>query len=611
MLHKTSSLLCILSINAMIILLHGHSNYESFNNNDNSKSKLSKLRDRAIDMENFSKNQHCSNKKILDTTPKSGDIFDFIIIGAGTAGSTTAARLSEISQNKILLIEAGSYENFFMDIPIFAPILTLDNNINWNYKTKPSNKYCRGMNGNVCLWPRGKVVGGSSATNFMLAARGGAEDYDRWADMGNEGWAYKDVLKYFKKLETMNIPELKSDTTYHGTDGPVHITYPLYRTPLSEVILEAGKEIGYPIVDYNGKNMIGFSHVQATIMNGTRMSSNSAYLHPIRNRKNFYMTLQSMVTKILIDNTKRAVGVEFTKDGQNISVTARKEVILCAGAIGSPQLLMLSGIGPEKHLIELGIKVFQNAPVGENLIDHLGYFGLQWITNASIGLTTSEVFNPFNPYMSEFFINRTGPWTTLGLAETLAYVNTKHPDKQSGLPDIELLFTGIQPINFIAPILINLKDPLSLWIKYGEYHSWSVLVGLLKPKSRDDVRTMIAGIRTALRIGETKVMQAFNSQLLNVTNMECDKYEYDSDAYWDCMIRIMSSTLFHPSGTCKMGPRGDPTAVVDSRLKVIGIEGLRVVDASIMPEIVSAPINLPVYMIGEKAADMIKEDWKY
>ncbi|XP_011705650.1 PREDICTED: glucose dehydrogenase [FAD, quinone]-like, partial [Wasmannia auropunctata] len=339
-----------------------------------------------------------------------------------------------------------------------------------------------------------------------------------------------------------------------------------------------------------------------------------------------------MVTKILINSTKHAVGVEFIKNNRTVHVFASKEVILCAGAIGSPQLLMLSGIGPEKHLTEQEIKVIQNAPVGENLMDHLLYIGLYWIVNASISLTSSELSNPINSYM--FFINQTGPWTSPGLAESLAYINAKHPDKRSGLPDIELLFSGIQPINFISPIVLNLKDPLSLYLKYGEYHSWTVVPVLLKPKSRgritllannvnvkpkivpnyfndsDDVNTMIAGIRAALKIGQTKVMQAFNSQLLNMTNVECDKHEYDSDAYWECMIRISSSTVFHPSGTCKMGPRGDPTAVVDPRLKVIGIEGLRVVDASIMPEIVSAHINLPVYMIAEKAADMIKEDNK-
>ncbi|XP_011706819.1 PREDICTED: glucose dehydrogenase [FAD, quinone]-like, partial [Wasmannia auropunctata] len=442
MLNKIPSLLYILSINVMIISLHGHSNYGSFNNNDNDESKLTKLRESAIDIKkqkNYLKHdQNCLNQDIIDTTPQFGDTFDFVIIGAGTAGATIAARLSETTKNKILLIEAGSHENFYMDIPIVSAFLPLNNNINWNYESKPSNRYCRGTKGNKCLWPRGKVVGGSSAINGMVATRGGAEDYDRWADMGNKGWAYKDVLKYFKKLETMNISELKSDTTYHGTDGPLHITFPSFQTPLAKAFLKAGKELGYPLVDYNGKNMIGFSYPQMTIMNGTRMSSNRAYLHPIRNRKNLYMTLRSMVTKILIDSsTKRAVGVQFTKDGQNISVSARKEVILCAGAVGSPQLLMLSGIGPEKHLNELGIKVVKNAPVGENLMDHPAYLAVLFLTKNESGLTPYEIFNPINPYMAEFLTNRTGPWTSPGHIETLAFVNTKQPHKHIGLPDIE------------------------------------------------------------------------------------------------------------------------------------------------------------------------------
>ncbi|XP_011706709.1 PREDICTED: glucose dehydrogenase [FAD, quinone]-like, partial [Wasmannia auropunctata] len=239
MLNKIPSLLYILSINVMIISLHGHSNYGSFNNNDSGESKLSKLREPAINMKNLlTQNQHYSNQEILNTIAQFKDTYDFIIIGAGTAGATIAARLSEIFKNKILLIEAGSRENFYMDIPIINQFLYSDNNINWNYETKPSNRYCRGTNGNRCLWPRGKVVGGSSTINGMIATRGGAEDYDRWADMGNDGWAYKDILKYFKKLETMNIPELKSDTIYHGTDGPVHITSPSYQTPLAEAFLK-------------------------------------------------------------------------------------------------------------------------------------------------------------------------------------------------------------------------------------------------------------------------------------------------------------------------------------------------------------------------------------
>ncbi|XP_071627396.1 glucose dehydrogenase [FAD, quinone]-like [Temnothorax longispinosus] len=635
MLNQIPSLLHVLSIGTIINSLHGHPYYNSLHGNSNNGWTMQKLLSSTI---NFLKqNRQYVEQELPDMTPQFGDRYDFIVIGAGTAGATLAARLSEIPQNKVLLIEAGFHENLFMDIPVFAALLQTNNNVNWRYRTKSSNKYCRGMKDNSCHWPSGKVVGGNSVLNYMIASRGGAEDYDRWAEMGNKGWAYQDVLQYFKKLETMDIPELKSDIDYHGTNGPVHIAYPPFHTPLAEAFLEAGKELGYPLVDYNGKNEIGFSYLQSTIMNGARMSSNRAYLHPVHDRNNLHMTLQSTVTKVLIDRiTNQAIGVEFVKNKQTIRVFANKEVILCAGAIGSSKLLMLSGIGPAKHLVEMGINVVQDAPVGENLMDHLIFYGITYVTNAAVGLQFSDVINPINSHIWDFIINRIGPLTLPGGCEALGFVNTKHPEKQSDLPDIELLFTGSTLKDFMFPRLLELKNSIiQEWEKYSDTNGWTVLPVLLKPKSRgritllandvnvkpeivpnyfddpDDVRTMIAGIRTALKIGRTKAMQALESQFLNITYTECNNYEYDSDAYWACAIRIMSSTLFHYSGTCKMGPRGDLTAVVDPRLKVIGIEGLRVADASIMPEIISAHINIPVYMIAEKAADMIKKDWGY
>ncbi|XP_077263134.1 glucose dehydrogenase [FAD, quinone]-like [Temnothorax americanus] len=635
MMNTIRSVLHVLSISTIINSLHGHPYYSSLHGNSNNGWTLPKLLSSTIDF--LKQNQQYVEQELPDMTPQFGDRYDFIVIGAGTAGATIAARLSEVPQIKVLLIEAGSRENLFMDIPVFAIVLQTNNKINLHYRTKSSNKYCRGMKNNSCHWASGKVVGGSSVLNFMIATRGGAEDYDRWAEMGNEGWAYQDVLQYFKKLETMDIPELKSDIDYHGTNGPVHIAYPSFRTPLAKAFLEAGKELGYPLVDYNGKNEIGFSYLQTTIMNGTRMSSNRAYLHPVHDRTNLHLTRESTVTKVLIDRiTNRAIGVEFVKNKQRIRVFANKEVILCAGAIGSSKLLMLSGIGPAKHLSELGINVIQDAPVGENLMDHPVFYGLTFTTNAAVGIRLFDLINPINSHILDFIINRTGLFTIPGGCEALGFVNTKHPEKNNNLPDIELLLGSGAIKDIIFPRIFELNDPITLeWDKYSGSYGWSVLPILLKPKSRgritllandvnvkpeivpnyfddpDDVRTMIAGIRTALKIGQTKAMQAFDPQLLNITYIECNNYEYDSDAYWECAIRILSTSLYHYCGSCKMGPRGDPTAVVDPKLKVIGIDGLRVADASIMPEIISAHLNIPVYMIAEKTADMIKEDWGY
>ncbi|XP_067215490.1 glucose dehydrogenase [FAD, quinone]-like [Linepithema humile] len=545
--------------------------------------------------------------------------------------------MSEIPQAKVLLIEAGGHENLFMDIPLIVNLLQLSDELNWKFQTKPSDKYCLGMIDNSCSWPRGKVLGGSSVLNYMIATRGGAEDYDRWAKMGNDGWAYKDVLKYFKKLETINMPEMEADVAYRGTKGPLHVSSSTYRTPLAEAFLRAGQELGYPIVDYNGKNMIGFSYLQSTTVNGTRASSNSAYLHPIRQRKNLRVTLNSTVRKVLIDRrTNRVIGVEFAKDRRIISVFASKEVILCAGAIMSPQLLMLSGIGPSDHLTDLGIDFVHDAPsVGENLMDHIAYGGLTWLVKEPISLRLIDIFS--SAYTSDFLTRRSGPLTIPGGCEALAFIDTKRPEEHSGLPDIEFLFVSSAIIgDLIQPIIMNFNNKeRDTSYKYLGKHGWSILPLLLKPKSRgrirllandisvkpeitpnyfddpEDVRTMIAGIKNAMSVGRTKVMQAFGSELLNDTISGCEKYKYDSYAYWECAIRTLTITIYHYSGTCKMGPRGDATAVVDPELKVIGVRGLRIADASIMPEIISAHINLPVFMIAEKAADIIKEEWGY
>ncbi|XP_018377167.1 PREDICTED: glucose dehydrogenase [FAD, quinone]-like [Trachymyrmex cornetzi] len=640
---KVTSLLRGLILSAVISLLQSHEQppsnwYHRHYGNNINESKLINIINLVSNktLNSFEQSQRFQSQEVSDMTPRHNEEFDFIVIGAGTAGATIAARLSEISEYRVLLIEAGPHEEFYMDIPALAPMLSSDSNINWKYKTKPSNKYCLGMKGNSCIYPAGKVIGGSSVLNYMAATRGNAEDYDGWAEMGNEGWAYEDILKYFIKMEAMDISELKSDTYYHGTNGPVHINYASPYTPLAEAFLEAGKELGYSLVDYNGKNQIGFSYLQFTIMNGTRMSSNRAYLHPIHDRKNLYVTLESTATKLLIDSrTKRAIGVEFVKHNQTTRVFASKEVILCAGAIKSPQLLMLSGIGPANHLCELGINVIQNAPVGKNLMDHATFYGLTWTSNASMNSQFSELFNLINPHVTDCLTKTDCLIPLTSRAEALGFINTKQSKKRNGLPDIELIFASGPLIeDFILSRLLDYKDPLRQERKYCDGHDWFLAPILLKPKSRgqltllandinvkpnivpnyfsnpDDVKTMIAGIRTALSIGRTSAMQTFDSKLSNYTYTECNDYEYDSDAYWECALRITTSTIFHYSGTCKMGARGDPTAVVDPKLKVIGIRGLRVADASIMPDIVSAHPNVPIYMIAEKAADMIKEKWK-
>jgi len=536
-------------------------------------------------------NQRYVNK-VKDITPERNVEYDFVVVGAGTAGITLAVRLSEIPNIKVLLIEAGSKENLFMDIPLVVYFLQIWEDINWKYRSKPSDRYCLGMNDKRCNLPRGKVLGGSSVLNYMIASRGIAEDYDHWAAMGNEGWAYKDILKYFKKLETMDIPELR-DTAYHGIHGPVHIS-DTYHTTLGKTFIKAIQELEYPFIDYNnGKSKIGFSYLQTTIMNGTRMSSNRAYLHPAQGRDNLHVVLQSIVRKVLIDrNTNRAIGVEYVKNNQVNHAFAKKEVILCAGAVGSPQLLMLSGIGPSKHLSELGIDVIWDAPVGENLMDHIGFFGLTWLLNVPIGITIS-VLNPIQPDMKEFLMKRSGLLTIPSSCEVIGFINTKQPRNHSALPNIELLFSSVSyRSSIITLVATDINDQIfQAWNKYLGYAGWNIQPILMKPKSRgrirllandvnvlpeielnyfshpDDVKSMIDGIRAAIKIGQTKTMQAVDVQLLSDVP-GCEKHEYDSNDYWECAIRTLSSTFYHMSGTCKMGAKQDPTAVVDPKLKV-------------------------------------------
>ncbi|XP_063978410.1 glucose dehydrogenase [FAD, quinone]-like [Diachasmimorpha longicaudata] len=309
-----------------------------------------------------------------ETTPSNGDKFDFIVVGAGSAGAAIASRLSEISDFRVLLIEAGRNENIGMNVPIIVNDLQFRDDINWKYQAEPSDNYCRGMTDKRCNMPRGKVIGGSSVLNYLIATRGDPRDYDRWAELGNEGWSWQDVLPYFKKLEAMGIPEYKDNKEEHNDDGPVHINSADFRTPIAEAFLEAGKELGYDIIDYNNANQsVGFSYLQTTIKDGMRWSSSRAYLHPAKSRPNLLVTRNTLVSKVLVDDDHRAIGVEYNKEGITYQVYAEKEVILSAGAIGSSQILMLSGIGPADHIKEIGINSVVDLPVGENLMDHIAY----------------------------------------------------------------------------------------------------------------------------------------------------------------------------------------------------------------------------------------------
>ncbi|XP_053617639.1 glucose dehydrogenase [FAD, quinone]-like isoform X2 [Plodia interpunctella] len=562
--------------------------------------------------------------------------YDFIVVGAGTAGCVLANRLSEIPEWKVLLVEAGVNENFVMDVPLVANYLQFTP-ANWKYKTKPSNKYCVGFENKQCNWPRGKVVGGSSVLNYMIYTRGTAYDYNAWENMGNEGWGWDEVLPYFRKIEHFKIPKF-DNPYYHGYDGYLNVEHAPYRSPKAKAWVKAAKEYGFTYGDHNGPNPTGVSYLQLSMKNGTRHSSSRAYLHPINGRPNLHLTKGSMVTKLIFDDAMtKVIGVELEKHNRKYKILANKEVILSAGAINSPQLLMLSGIGPKSHLESNKIPVVRDLPVGYNLMDHIAAGALHFVVNnQNVSLRTEYLLNHLE-IVFNWMKTHKGPLSLPGGCEALAFMDLKDKFNTTGWPDMELLFVGgglnfdpLLPRNFgfDEQIYTDTFGPL------GRAETFMVFPMLMRPKSKgrvmlqsrnpkvhptiipnyfddpEDLQKIVEGIKLAIEISRQPAMKKVGTKLYDVPIEDCLEYgPFGSDAYFACQAQMFTFTIYHQSGTCKMGVKGDPTAVVDHRLKVHNIDRLRVIDASIMPEIVSSHTNAPVYMIAEKGADMIKQDW--
>ncbi|KDR06741.1 hypothetical protein L798_03735, partial [Zootermopsis nevadensis] len=572
------------------------------------------------------------------TTRRTPALFYFVVVGGGTAGSVVAGRLSEVPDWNVLLIEAGGDPPKTSDIPaIFFSLQKTD--IDWKYRTEPEEESCQGIKDGRCAWPRGKVLGGSSTINGMLYIRGMKGDFDDWAAAGNEGWSYEEVLEYFKKSEDFK-PSANEDNYepfYHGTGGPVSVQR-FESMDLAWSVMDAVKEAGYKqLNDINGPSQLGFAHLHGTLINGTRCNTAKAFLNPAKNRKNLHVLKHSKVTRIIIDpGTKVANKVEFSSnDGKLYQVNIKKEVIVSAGTINSPQVLMLSGIGPEEHLKEFGIDVIKDLKVGENLQDHLIFLGSVYNIRKS-GKSQSSSLS-FLDASYEYLTRRSGPLATHNGNTVTGFIRTKFSSNER--PDIEIFCFIISANDTNAAATVGtsfgLADETIISLqemsKEGDVVMLAPLLGQPRSKGkillsssnpsdnpkiyagyltdREDLDALLEGIEATTRIMQTGVMKSREARSRRLAVNSCEVFDFDSSSYWECMLRNIATSAFHAVGTCKMGPSSDPESVVDPRLRVHGVKRIRVADASIMPIIVATPTYATSIMIGEKAADMIKMDW--
>ncbi|XP_011315257.1 glucose dehydrogenase [FAD, quinone] isoform X1 [Fopius arisanus] len=557
--------------------------------------------------------------------------YDFIIVGAGSGGSVITNRLSENRKWKILLLEAGKPEGILNQIPILVSNFQ-QTDYNWGYRVEEQKSACLGMKDRRCTWPRGKSLGGTSTLNYMIHTRGNRLDYDQWAALGNDGWSYEEVLPYFRKSERFRVPG-PYNSSFHGEDGPLCVEHAPYHTKLASSFLKAGQHLGYEVLDCNGPQQIGFSYLQLNMDKGSRCSASRAYLRI--KRSNLDIVTDARVTKILIDNENRVQGVKFVKNGVTQTVRARKEVVLSAGTIDSAKLLMLSGIGPKQHLEDLGITVLRDLPVGHNLYEHIGFLGLTFMVNQSLSFLQNRLVTP--RYIMDYALHRSGPLSTPGGAEALAFIRTKYAIDSR--PDVELLFNagslhsdngvavrkgyGVSDQVYNAVFKpIEGKDAFSIWpiTQNPRSHGRIILKSknpfddpIIQPnffQHPADIEIILEAIKHALRIVSTPPFEKYGARVHTIKIPGCESLQFDSDDYWRCAIRHLPSMMNHEIGTAKMGPSTDPSAVVDPRLRVHGVLGLRVIDASVMPTMPVGHINAGIFMIGEKGADMIKQDWE-
>jgi choline dehydrogenase len=523
---------------------------------------------------------------------------DFIVIGAGSAGCAVAARLSEDQATRVLLLEAGGEDrNRWIHIPLGFGKTFADPSVNWCYETEPDP----GAGDRRVFWPRGKVLGGSSSINGMVYIRGQAEDFDHWRQLGNTGWSFDDVLPYFRRSEH----QMRGADRFHGTDGPLCVS-DVAQHPICEAFIVAATGLGFPRNDdFNGASQDGVGYHQTTTRNGKRCSTAVGYLRPAMQRANLNVVTGALTEKILFEG-RRAVGVTFRRHGELCTAHAAREVILCGGAVNSPQLLMLSGIGPQEHLAGFGIPVVHHLPgVGQSLQDH---YSAAIKLRCKLPITVNDVMLSNARKLKaglEYYMFHRGPLSMISSPAAL-FARTR-PELAS--PDIKC---SISPFSAERP-----QDGLH------RFSGFTMIAYQLRPESRGEIklkspdpfdapavypnylatetdrRTIVAGLKLCRQISAIPHMQSFvEVEFQPGSAVESDEELLD-------YARRRGGTVYHPTSTCKMG--NDPMAVVDPELRVYGVDGLRVADASVMPTVVSGNTNAATIMIGEKAADMARQ----